>query len=127
MQTGKEDKTKEDPNDQKKDFNFDEDISFKPTQEGEEEKFDPNAEKRRIIMAQISGPKMLQMEQMSQRAKASDEYYRKFIKMSGYSWAIALVTGGVALGLWRLFSPPHHPTPHAESVNHVSNIQRARL
>lgn len=39
-------------------------------------------------------------------AKRYDQYYRAFVKVSGYSWAFAIITGGVAFGAWKLFSSP---------------------
>jgi len=58
-------------------------------------------------------------DKLKKGAKTADAYYRGFVKMSGYSWAIAIATAGVAYAGWKMFGPkdthdhhfPQHP-PH---------------
>jgi len=46
------------------------------------------------------------------QARRADRYYSAFVRVSGYSWAIALLSGGVALGLWKIFHPHKHILHH---------------
>jgi hypothetical protein len=45
-----------------------------------------------------SGKTLTQAQRMSQ-------YYTGFARMSGYSWAIAIISGGVAYAFWKFFTP----------------------
>lgn len=59
----------------------------------------------------------LDPEKMKKGVKTADQYYRGFIKMSGYSWAIAIVFGGAAYAGWKLFGPKT-PDQHQKATQH---------
>eukprot|EP00026_Physarum_polycephalum_P021899 Phypoly_transcript_25508.p1 GENE.Phypoly_transcript_25508~~Phypoly_transcript_25508.p1 ORF type:complete len:108 (+),score=18.40 Phypoly_transcript_25508:117-440(+) len=53
------------------------------------------------------------------QAKKFDRYYSSFVRVSGYSWAIAIMAGGLAFGAWKLFGSrgpkeTHHTQPVAK-------------